>query len=73
MDNNRGFSIVAALIVMILSLVMVYYANKSDRLVDDYAKGNLTLNVEKTGWEQGRDSHGNIVYKQKNYECTRTK
>jgi hypothetical protein len=73
MDNNRGFSIVAALIVMILSLVMVYYANKSDRLVDDYAKGNLTLNVEKTGWTAGRDSQGNIVYKQNNYECTRVK
>jgi hypothetical protein len=73
MDNNRGFSIVAALIVMILSLVMVYYANKSDRLVDDYAKGNLTLNVEKTGWTAGRDSQGNIVYKQNNYECVRTK
>jgi len=73
MDNNRGFSIVAALIVMILSLVMVYYANKSDRLVDDYAKGNFTLNIEKTGWEQGRDSNGNIIYKQKNYECTRVK
>jgi hypothetical protein len=73
MDNNRGFSIVAALIVMILSLVMVYYANKSDRLVDDYANGNLTLNVEKTGWTAGRDSQGNIVYKQNNYECTRVK
>lgn len=73
MDNNRSFAVVAALIVMILSLVMVYYANKSDRLVDDYAKGNLTLNVEKTGWTAGRDSQGNIVYKQNNYECTRVK
>jgi hypothetical protein len=73
MDNNRSFAVVAALIVMILSLVMVYYANKSDRLVDDYAKGQLTLNIEKTGWAQVRDSNGNIIYKQKNYECTRVK
>jgi len=33
----------------------------------------LTLNIEKTGWAQGRDDKGNIVYSQKNYECRRVK
>jgi len=72
-NNNRSFAVVCAIVGIILTLVMIYYANKSDRLVDDYAKGNFTLNIEKTGWEQGRDSNGNIIYKQKNYECTRVK
>ena len=63
----------AAIVGILLTLVMIYYANKSDKLVDDYAKGSLTLNLEKTWWAQGRDANGNIVYKQKNYECTRVK
>ena len=71
--DTKHFAIVAAIIGILLTLVMLYYANKSDKLVDDYAKGNLTLNVEKTGWAQGRDANGNITYKQKNYECRRTK
>ena len=72
-NNNRGFAVVCAIVGILLTLVMIYYANKSDKLVDDYAKGNLTLNVEKTGWEQGRDAKGNIIYKQKNFVCVRTK
>ena len=71
--DTKHFAIVAAIVGILLTLVMIYYANKSDKLVDDYAKGNLTLNVEKTGWAQGRDAKGNIVYNQKNYECRRTK
>jgi hypothetical protein len=71
--ENRSFAVVCAIVGILLTLVMIYYANKSDKLVDDYAKGNLTLNVEKTGWEQGRDKDGNIIFKQKNYECTRVK
>lgn len=71
--DTKHFAIVAAIIGILLTLVMLYYANKSDKLVDDYAKGTLTLNVEKTGWAQGRDDKGNIVYIQKNYECRRTK
>ena len=71
--DTKHFAIVAAIVGILLTLVMIYYANKSDKLVDDYAKGNLTLNVEKTGWAQGRDAKGNITYKQKNYECTRVK
>jgi len=70
--DTKHFAIVAAIIGILLTLTMLYYANKSDKLVDDYA-GNLTLNVEKKGWEQGRDANGNITYKQKNYECTRVK
>jgi len=71
--ENKRFAIVAAIVGILLTLTMLYYANKSDRLVDDYAKGQLTLNIEKTGWAQGRDDNGNIVYSQKNYECRRTK
>ena len=71
--DTKHFAIVAAIVGILLTLVMLYYAQKSDKLVDDYAKGSLTLNLEKTGWEQGRDKDGNIVYKQKNYECVRTK
>jgi len=71
--DTKHFAIVAAIIGILLTLTMLYYANKSDRLVDDYAKGTLTLNVEKTGWAQVRDSNGNIIYKQNNYECTRVK
>lgn len=71
--DTKHFAIVAAIVGILLTLVMLYYANKSDKLVDDYAKGNLTLNVEKTGWAQVRDDKGNIVYIQKNYECRRTK
>ena len=71
--DTKHFAIVAAIVGILLTLTMLYYANKSDRLVDDYAKGNLTLNVEKTGWAQVRDSNGNIIYKQNNYECTRVK
>ena len=70
--DTKHFAIVAAIVGILLTLTMLYYANKSDKLVDDYA-GNLTLNVEKKGWEQGRDANGNITYKQKNYECTRVK
>ena len=71
--DTKSFAVVCAIVGILLTLVMIYYANKSDKLVDDYAKGNLTLNVEKTGWAQGRDANGNIVYNQKNYECRRTK
>jgi len=71
--ENRSFAVVCAIVGIILTLVMIYYANKSDKLVDDYAKGQLTLNIEKTGWAQGRDDKGNIVYSQKNYECRRVK
>jgi hypothetical protein len=71
--DTKHFAIVAAIVGILLTLTMLYYANKSDKLVDDYASGKLTLNIEKTGWEQGRDARGNIVYKQKNYECTRVK
>ena len=71
--DTKHFAIVAAIVGILLTLVMIYYANKSDKLVDDYAKGNLTLNVEKTGWEQGSDAKGNIIYKQKNFVCVRTK
>ena len=71
--ENRSFAVVCAIVGILLTLVMLYYAQKSDKLVDDYAKGNLTLNVEKTGLAQGRDANGNIVYKQKNYECMRVK
>ena len=66
--DTKHFAIVAAIIGILLTLVMLYYANKSDKLVDDYAKGNLTLNVEKTGWQQKRDEQGNIYYTQGNYE-----
>ena len=71
--ENRSFAVVCAIVGILLTLVMIYYANKSDKLVDDYAKGNLTLNLEKTGWAQGRDAKGNIIYKQKNFVCVRTK
>jgi hypothetical protein len=71
--DTKHFAVVAAIVGILLTLTMLYYANKSDKLVDDYAKGQLTLNVEKTGWTAGRDSQGNIVYKQNNYECTRVK
>jgi len=71
--DTKHFAIVAAIVGILLTLTMLYYANKSDKLVDDYAKGTLTLNLEKTGWAQGRDANGNIVYNQKNYECRRTK
>ena len=71
--DTKHFAIVAAIVGILLTLTMLYYANKSDKLVDDYAKGTLTLNLEKTGWEQVRDANGNIVYNQKNYECRRTK
>ena len=71
--ENKRFAIVAAIVGILLTLTMLYYANKSDKLVHDYAKGNLTLNVEKTGCAQGRDDKGNIVYSQKNYECRRVK
>ena len=71
--DTKHFAIVAAIVGILLTLVMLYYAGKSDTLVDDYAKGTLTLNVEKTGWELGRDERGNIVYRQKNYECVRVK
>ena len=66
--DTKHFAIVAAIIGILLTLVMLYYANKSDKLVDDYAKGNLTLNVEKTGWQQKRDEQGIIYYTQGNYE-----
>ena len=66
--DTKHFAIVAAIVGILLTLVMLYYANKSDKLVDDYAKGNLTLNVEKTGWQQKRDEQGNIYYTQGNYE-----
>ena len=66
--DTKHFAIVAAIVGILLTLVMIYYANKSDKLVDDYAKGNLTLNVEKTGWQQKRDEQGNIYYTQGNYE-----
>lgn len=71
--DTKHFAIVAAIVGILLTLTMLYYANKSDKLVDDYSKGTLTLNIEKTGWEQGRDAKGNIIYKQKNYECVRVK
>ena len=71
--DTKHFAVVAAIIGILLTLTMLYYANKSDKLVDDYAKGQLTLNIEKTGWAQVRDSNGNIIYKQNNYECTRVK
>jgi hypothetical protein len=71
--DTKHFAIVAAIVGILLTLTMLYYANKSDKLVDDYAKGQLTLNIEKTGWAQVRDSNGNIIYKQNNYECTRVK
>ncbi len=48
--DTKHFAIVAAIVGILLTLTMLYYANKSDRLVDDYAKGTLTLNLEKTGW-----------------------
>ena len=64
--DTKHFAIVAAIVGILLTLTMLYYANKSDKLVDDYAKGTLTLNLEKTGWEQVRDAKGNIIYKQKN-------
>lgn len=65
--------IVAAIVGILLTLTMLYYANKSDKLVDDYASGKIVLNLEKTGWEQSRDDNGNIIYTQKNYECVRVK
>ncbi len=71
--DTKHFAIVAAIVGILLTLTMLYYANKSDKLVDDYAKGTLTLNLEKTGWEQVRDAKGNIIYKQKNFVCVRTK
>ena len=71
--ENRSFAVVCAIVGILLTLVMLYYAKKSDKLVDDYAKGQLTLNIEKTGWAQGRDANGNIIFKQKNYECVRVK
>ena len=70
--DTKSFAVVCAIVGILLTLVMLYYANKSDRLVDDYAD-KITLNLEKTGWAQGRDAKGNITYKQKNYECTRVK
>jgi len=70
--DTKSFAVVCAIVGILLTLVMLYYANKSDRLVDDYAD-TLTMNLEKTGWAQGRDAKGNITYKQKNYECTRVK
>ena len=70
--DTKHFAIVAAIVGILLTLVMLNYAQKSDKLVDDYAD-TITLNLEKTGWAQGRDANGNIVYKQKNYECTRAK
>ena len=71
--ENRSFAVVCAIVGILLTLVMLYYAQKSDKLIDDYAKGQLTLNIEKTGWAQGRDANGNIIFKQKNYECVRVK
>ena len=56
--DTKHFAIVAAIVGILLTLTMLYYANKSDKLVDDYAKGTLTLNLEKTGWEQVRDANG---------------
>ena len=44
--DTKHFAIVAAIIGILLTLVMIYYANKSDKLVDDYASGKLTLNIE---------------------------
>jgi len=70
--DTKHFAIVAAIIGILLTLTMLYYANKSDKLVDDYAD-KITLNLEKTGWAQGRDANGNIIFKQKNYECVRVK
>ena len=70
--DTKSFAVVCAIVGILLTLVMIYYANKSDKLVDDYAD-KITLNLEKTGWAQGRDAKGNIVYNQKNYECTRVK
>jgi hypothetical protein len=64
--DTKSFAVVCAIVGILLTLVMLYYANKSDRLIDDYAKGTLTLNLEKTGWAQGRDKNGNITYKQEN-------
>ena len=63
--DTKHFAIVAAIVGILLTLTMLYYANKSDKLVDDYAKGTLTLNLEKTGWEQVRDKDGNIKRKDK--------
>ncbi len=70
--DTKSFAVVCAIVGILLTLVMLYYAQKSDKLVDDYA-GTLTLNLEKTGWDQARDEKGNIIYSQKNYECRRTK
>ena len=71
--DTKHFAIVAAIVGILLTLTMLYYANKSDKLVDDYSKGTLTLNLEKTGWKQVRDAKGNIIYEQKNFVCVRTK
>ena len=71
--ENKRFAIVAAIVGILLTLTMLYYANESDKLVDDYSKGTLTLNLEKTGWKQVRDAKGNIIYEQKNFVCVRTK
>ena len=40
--DTKHFAIVAAIVGILLTLTMLYYANKSDKLVDDYAKGTLT-------------------------------
>ena len=71
--DSKYFMIVVSIIGILLTMFMIYNANKSDRLVDNYAAEKLVLNLEKTGWEQGRDANGNIIFKQKNYECVRVK
>lgn len=56
--DTKSFAVVCAIVGILLTLTMLYYANKSDKLVDDYAD-KITLNLEKTGWAQGRDAKGN--------------
>ena len=67
--DTKSFAVVCAIVGILLTLTMLYYANKSDKLIDDYSKGTLTLNLEKTGWTQQRDTDGNIYYTQGRVEA----
>ena len=48
--DTKHFAIVAAIIGILLTLVMLYYANKSDKLVDDYA--NRTVQIDLTSEQE---------------------
>lgn len=68
-SEQIAFCVVMVCIGLMLTAVMVFYAMKSDKLLKEYSENTLTLNVEKTGWTLGYDDQGQIVYKQKRFEC----